>query len=227
MRRDPRGVLNDDRQKGARRTRQKMADYGVSMVEPYTPVVDWEAEIARAVEESMTPPVGIGKWAHDVPCKVLDCRKEGLTRAFELLGVTARYNTRSSRAEVRHESFPEGWRTMNDRLAAELREVLTARFVYVKKVRERPISAADQKLKDDPDLTPDDRAALLERRDPKNRRTEESAPLTFGRDAWADTFNSYLYDREVDPFAEWLDALPRWDGVDRLNGWLGRGVHDK
>ena len=71
-------------------------------------------------------------------------------------------------------------------------------------------------------MTPDDRAALLERMDPKNRRTEESAPLTFGRDAWADTFNSYLYDREVDPFAEWLDALPRWDGVDRLNGWLGR-----
>ena len=113
----------------------------------YKPVVDWEAEVARAVEESMTPPVGIGKWAHDVPCKVLDCRKEGLTRAFELLGVTARYNTRSSRAEVRHESFPEGWRTMNDRLAAELREVLTARFVYVKKVRERPISARTKSSK--------------------------------------------------------------------------------
>ena len=46
--------------------------------------------------------------------------------------------------------------------------------------------------------------------------------IKFGRDAWADTFNAYLFDREVDPFAEWLDALPKWDRVDRLNGWLAQ-----
>ena len=193
---------------------------------PKAGLVDWRCLIADIQEENILTTLGIGQWFHNEPCMVPDCRKDGLTRAFELLGVEARYNTRSSRAEVRHESFPEGWRTMNDRLAAELREVLTARFVYVKKVRERPISAADQKLLDNAEalkkLTPDDRAALLERMDPKNRRTEESAPLTFGRDAWADTFNSYLYDREVDPFAEWLDALPKWDRVDRLNGWLAQ-----
>ena len=100
-----------------------------------------------------------------------------------LLGVEARYNTRSSRAEIRHDSFPEGWRNMHDRLAAELREGISKRFTYEK-------------------------------------REGVQSPLTFGRDAWADTFNSYLFDREVDPFKEWLDALPRWDGTDRLSGWL-------
>ena len=97
------------------------------------PVVDWEAEIGKAMEEKFTAPMGIGEWNHGEPCTVPDGRKEGLTRAFELLEVEARYNTRSSRAEVRHKSFPEGWRTMHDRLAAELREVLTARFVYEKR----------------------------------------------------------------------------------------------
>ena len=190
----------------------------------YKPVVDWEAEIAKVMHEKFTAPLGIGEWNHDEPCTVPDCRKEGLTRALELLGVEARYNTRSSRAEIRHDSFPEGWRTMHDRLAAELREVLTARFIYVKKVRERPISAADSKLLDDAEalkeLTQEERAALSGRISSKNRFKEETAPLTYGRDAWADTLNAYLFDRETDPFAEWLDALPRWDRVDRLGGWL-------
>ena len=154
----------------------------------YVATVDWEAEIAKAREEDFKKVLGIGEWFHDVPCEVKDCRKEGLTEAFYFLGVEARYNTRSSRAEVRHESFPEGWRTLNDRLAAELREALTKRFIYPKTAKEPPVMV----------------------------------PLTFGRDAWADTFNAYLYDREVDPFAEWLDALPRWDRVDRLDGWLSQ-----
>ena len=119
---------------------------------------------------------------------VPDCRKEGLKEAFELLGVEARYNTRSLRVEVRHESFPEGWRNMHDRLAAELREVVAKRFTYVGKVRGR----------------------------------DETKPLEYGRDAWADALNSYLYDHETDPFQEWLEALPQWDRVDRLGGWLAQ-----
>ena len=108
---------------------------------------------------------------------------------LRLLGVEARYNTRSARAEIRHESFPEGWRNLNDRLAAELREVIAKRFTCEK-------------------------------------REGVQTPLTFGREAWADTFNAYLYGREVDPFAEWLDALPRWDrALSALDGWLPAGIH--
>ena len=114
---------------------------------------------------------------------VPDGRKAGLSKAFELLGLEARYNTRSLRAEVRHESFLEGWRNMHDRLAAEIREVLTARSYYEK-------------------------------------REGVNSPLKFGRDAWMDTLNAYLFDRETDPFKEWLEALPRWDRTDRLGGWL-------
>ena len=151
----------------------------------YKSGVDWEAEIEKAMHEKMTAPLGIGEWFHDEPCSVPDGAKAGLTKALDFLGVEARYNTRSSRAEIRHESFPEGWRTMNDRLAAEIREVLSVRFEYEK-------------------------------------REGVKKPLKFGRDAWADTFNAYLFGREVDPFAEWLDALPRWDRVDRLGGWLAK-----
>ena len=146
-------------------------------------VIDFEAEVARVFHENASRPLGIGEWNHDELCEAPDGHKAGLERAFELLGVDARYNTRSARAEIRHESFPEGWRTMNDRLAAELREVIAIRFTYEK-------------------------------------REGVPTPLRFGREAWADAFSAYLYGREVDPFQEWLDALPRWDRVDRLDGWL-------
>ena len=33
--------------------------------------------------------------------------------------------------------------------------------------------------------------------------------------------NAILDDRRVDPFKIWLDALPTWDGEDRLDFWLG------
>ena len=146
-------------------------------------IAEWDAEVSKAFHEQATRPLGIGEWNHDEPCVAPDGRKAGLTDAFETLGVEARYNTRSARAEIRHESFPEGWRNMHDRLAAELREVIAKRFTYEK-------------------------------------REGVQTPLTFGREAWADAFNAYLFGREVDPFEEWLDALPRWDGKERLGGWL-------
>ena len=146
-------------------------------------IAEWDARVEKAFHEQAMRPLGIGEWNHDVPCVAPDGRKDGLTRAFELLGVEARYNTRSARVEIRHESFPDGWRNMHDRLASELREVIAKRFTYEK-------------------------------------REGVQSPLTFARDAWTDTLNAFLYDHEVDPFAEWLDALPRWDGTERLGGWL-------
>ena len=46
-------------------------------------------------------------------------------------------------------------------------------------------------------------------------------PAKFGRDTWRDSFNALLDAREIDPFKVWLDALPEWDSVERLNCWLG------
>ena len=41
-------------------------------------------------------------------------------------------------------------------------------------------------------------------------------PLFWGRDAFTDTLDALVRYREADPFAEWLETLPPWDGVDRL-----------
>ena len=49
----------------------------------------------------------------------------------------------------------------------------------------------------------------------------DKKPLAFRRETWKDSMNALLYSREVDPFKEWLDSLPPWDGVERLDGWLG------
>ena len=54
------------------------------------------------------------------------------------------------------------------------------------------------------------------------------ARLQFGRERWGDVMNAILDDRRVDPFKIWLDALPAWDGEDRIDFWLGHifTVHD-
>lgn len=44
--------------------------------------------------------------------------------------------------------------------------------------------------------------------------------LRWGREAFRDTLNALLYHRERDPFEEWLDALPPWDGAARLASML-------
>ena len=61
--------------------------------------------------------------------------------------------------------------------------------------------------------------------------------LHFGRERWDDSVNALIYRNQVDPFAEWLEALPAWDGVpvlahlltnlfgaadDALSHWAGR-----
>ena len=47
------------------------------------------------------------------------------------------------------------------------------------------------------------------------------ARLQFGRERWGDVLDAILNQRRVDPFKIWLDALPAWDGEDRLDFWLG------
>ena len=44
--------------------------------------------------------------------------------------------------------------------------------------------------------------------------------LEYGRDKWQDTINALLYRNEVDPFRQWLETLPAWDGEERLRWWI-------
>ena len=43
-----------------------------------------------------------------------------------------------------------------------------------------------------------------------------TSPLHYGRDAWRDALAAALYERETDPFEDWLDTLPAWDGTERI-----------
>ena len=38
-------------------------------------------------------------------------------------------------------------------------------------------------------------------------------PLHFGRERWEDSLNTLLHFKEVDPFQEWLELLPAWNGT--------------
>ena len=51
-------------------------------------------------------------------------------------------------------------------------------------------------------------------------RREPKTPLAFGRETWTDGINAMLYNREIDPFVEWLESLPELDGMRRLDAWL-------
>ena len=108
-------------------------------------IAEWDAEVSKAFHEQATRPLGIGEWNHDEPCTVPDKHIKGFTEAMELLGVEFRYNVRSVSAELNHESLG-GWRGMDDRLNAELREVVAQRFLYVKKKSVLPIQASDKKM---------------------------------------------------------------------------------
>ena len=66
------------------------------------------------------------------------------------------------------------------------------------------------------------RAALRERVSEEFLYTakEGPVPLTIGKDRFADLIEALLDSRRVDPFKEWLDNLPAWDGESRLDFWL-------
>ena len=54
------------------------------------------------------------------------------------------------------------------------------------------------------------------------KEAKRNKPLAFGRTAFEDSFAALLFHSEVDPFLEWLEGLPAWDGEARLDGWLSR-----
>ena len=63
-------------------------------------------------------------------------------------------------------------------------------------------------------------AALQERIAVAFTTGQKRVPLCFGFETWRRSLNALLADAEVDPFREWLEALPRWDRVARLSHWL-------
>ena len=142
----------------------------------------WKALMEEVSKEHVITTLKLGQWFHDEPYTAPDNTIEGFSCAMECLGVSFRFDVRKGCAELHHEEFGT-WRNMDERLAAELREVVAKRMVYEKR----------------PDVL---------------------VPLRFTRESWDNTLNAYLYHREVDPFKEWLEKLPRWDGEKRVSGWL-------
>lgn len=52
------------------------------------------------------------------------------------------------------------------------------------------------------------------------RESRGPAPLHFGEQSWTLYVDALLYKRECDPFRDWLERLPAWDGLDRIRHWL-------
>lgn len=50
----------------------------------------------------------------------------------------------------------------------------------------------------------------------KARTQPEKSQLRFGRERWGDYLNALAFHEERDPFLEWLDDLPQWDGIERI-----------
>ena len=46
------------------------------------------------------------------------------------------------------------------------------------------------------------------------------ADLRYGREAWLDALNAHCNKRRVDPFIDWVEKLPEWDGKARLDRLL-------
>ena len=71
----------------------------------------------------------------------------------------------------------------------------------------------------------DRREAALRRRIAEGFRyvdsRRETRPLHYSGELWAFYTNAILYEHECDPFKEWLEDLPAWDGVERVREWLG------
>lgn len=45
-------------------------------------------------------------------------------------------------------------------------------------------------------------------------------PMHFGRERWEQCLNAVVFKHQVDPFVDWLDSSPEWDGIKRLDTLL-------
>ena len=131
----------------------------------------------------------------------------GLREGLKCLSVELRYNTRANRAELNQ--FTRGWLPMNDRIAASLRDILATRVFSV--VKSDVVTTENQTHFVDWEI-----------RAPQDVASGKVKPLKFSMVAWGDAVNVLLAKNEIDPFVEWLEALPEWDKTPRLDLWLTR-----
>ena len=112
-------------------------------------------------------------------------------KALEWVGFDVRFNERSARLELQDAVEATGW-------AAERWE------------------ASDDMRGAE---APRDDCRYLPRTRERERRCR--ARMQFGRERWGDVMDAILNKRRVDPFKIWLNALPAWDGENRIDFWLG------
>ena len=136
--------------------------------------------------------------------------RDGLMRVLEHVGLAIRYNTREAQVNTTHEALT--W------------EPLTTHKLHPK------IWAAEKERRVQAKWSPlDDRLQdfireMLPRRffylyEDKNGE-QQAMRLVFGKDKWNESIGAISYMTEIDPLLEWLETLPAWDGVPRLNSWL-------
>ena len=122
---------------------------------------------------------------------------KGLAQALRLLNIEYRLNERSHLPEFRilapsnQLRLSGSWQPANDYMIDEIRECISDTFHY--KTGTFDLSTRDYKI----------------------------SPLHFGRETWDRCLNALLNGRCVDPFMEWLENLPGWDGQMRLDTVLG------
>ena len=161
----------------------------------------WADALARTAAMAEEPPLflehplPLGWAAYDGQMAMLpDKSPDSLQRAFDLLGVDLRHNARAHLTEWAHASF--GWTAANDRLTAKIRDVLGERFAIgnSENMNERKGAAGGKVVH-----------------------------LHYSAAGWAEAVNVILYDRgDIDPFREYLESLPAWDGKPRVDSLLTR-----
>ena len=108
--------------------------------------------------------------------------------------------------------------------AEVVKEVFTGLSVSIRwNIRAREIEFRDTSEGGDPPwLTASDRATsdlrerIAKRYWHKARTALETAPLRFSKESWKDALDAIAFHHEVDPFLIWLDQLPPWDSIPRI-----------
>ena len=137
-----------------------------------------------------TPPPRVNGAREPAPADSVQPKsREGLRACLTALGYEWRYNLRSARAELMR--VPKNYR--------------------------RPEPGEGVWFEANDRITDSIRESISEKF--TTLRGGRSVPLRFGDSAWRTAFNALLYERETDPFREWLESLT-WHGEQRLDRWL-------